>query len=1016
MRRILLKYIYAAGMFLTLSAAQATATAYTDSQIVNNRFRDNTFISTGAGVELNYTPGLGLGFNGKTSFVLDVSAGKWFTPSLGFRVGFQGLNFNDVEQGSVLLPGANAVPFERDGETLYNVRTEYDYLHADLLWNISNTIGGYRRDRLVSFIPYVHLGYEWLYNSFTLPRTALKRDYAGGAGMIASIRLNDNVSIYADLRAKTSVRHMLDAGGNNHQLGLSFYGMAGLTYNFKVTDWNKVGENDRMGYKLNYFGDNFFVGLDAGVASYHVFGESFGYNGSPEFTADLNVGKWFTPTVGLRVGLEHSKLAHYAVSDDNPNGYLTVEPALFHGVECNKYSFGFNSIHGDILWNVHNTFRNANLKRFWDPVPYASFAFGLSTSKEKGSIFRNDFLAGMGLYNRFHLTSNLALDFDVKARFLSGRPYGNTNKEDGIITNVTFGLSYDINNARWQEFDHAVVRRPAGPDNNRPTGPLTHPDFLRNSYVTLLTGVNMSFFDGEMGVAPGMELSFSKWFHPDFGFRIGVGGLGRSVSGSDAGFVYPHADFLLSIVNLIKWDNTRRYDIAPYIGAGYMATFNSSNLSPKRISSGTGWDAGVFSSYQIGKRSQANLDLRFTKAPDGIFASGLVGLSYALGDPRWLVGSTRTVLGEKDRAENVERVVGYILNTKIFDNTFISYSAGLNTFDFDGVGTSVDISAGKWFTPAIGLRLGYQGRKTARESGDLYRKVNTDFFHADLLWDPVSTFAGYSPERVYFPALYAEVGVMRLRDPNGTTPLGTEFTWGGGLLNTFKVSDRLSLILDLKGAVMNDTYTRSNPENPRTFYGSALAGVQYAFGRTTWYPGVADTEVVERGRDRERPWALSTNILGYADLLTVNLEAQYALGRHWSLSMQGKSNNLIIKEKEENQVMDRKSVAAVGVKYWPWYVYSGLWGKAFVQTEGYSRSNLTNNMGFEKGNAYGAGAAFGYSLIINRWFNIDFGLGVWSGYRTSDEYRFPDVDVSVGRTGTAFIDLTELSVSAMFVF
>ena len=47
---------------------------------------------------------------------------------------------------------------------------------------------------------------------------------------------------------------------------------------------------------------------------------------------------------------------------------------------------------------------------------------------------------------------------------------------------------------------------------------------------------------------------------------------------------------------------------------------------------------------------------------------------------------------------------------------------------------------------------------------------------------------------------------------------------------------------------------------------------------------------------------------------------------------------------------------------------------------------------------------------------MDFGLGVWGGYRTSDEYRFPDVDRSVGRVGTAFIDLTELSVSAMFVF
>ena len=47
------------------------------------------------------------------------------------------------------------------------------------------------------------------------------------------------------------------------------------------------------------------------------------------------------------------------------------------------------------------------------------------------------------------------------------------------------------------------------------------------------------------------------------------------------------------------------------------------------------------------------------------------------------------------------------------DNWFIGAGGGINVFlnkDYDvKIGPSVDAGFGKWFTPAIGMRIGYQG-------------------------------------------------------------------------------------------------------------------------------------------------------------------------------------------------------------------------------------------------------------------------------------------------------------------
>ena len=51
---------------------------------------------------------------------------------------------------------------------------------------------------------------------------------------------------------------------------------------------------------------------------------------------------------------------------------------------------------------------------------------------------------------------------------------------------------------------------------------------------------------------------------------------------------------------------------------------------------------------------------------------------------------------------------------RFIDNTWISIAGGINLFenspkDVGGVTPALDINIGKWLTPSVGLRLGYQG-------------------------------------------------------------------------------------------------------------------------------------------------------------------------------------------------------------------------------------------------------------------------------------------------------------------
>ena len=197
-------------LYFILGAAALAAVALTASPAVNaqengnrdeygkivrgpyqtNRFGDNWFIGAGGGINVF----LNDGYKTNIGPSIDAGFGKWFTPSVGMRVGYSGLNTNYWADN----PSVLGRTLDKE-EGKYQQKFGYMYFHGDFLWNISDAIGGYKETRFWDFVPYLHAGY---FRAYGLGDTAYdNNEIAAGAGLLHNLRLADRLDLIVDMKA-----------------------------------------------------------------------------------------------------------------------------------------------------------------------------------------------------------------------------------------------------------------------------------------------------------------------------------------------------------------------------------------------------------------------------------------------------------------------------------------------------------------------------------------------------------------------------------------------------------------------------------------------------------------------------------------------------------------------------------------------------------------------------------------------------------------------------------------------
>lgn len=155
-----------------------------------NMFGDNWFIGAGGGVNMFFNDGC----KAKIGPSIDAGFGKWFTPSVGMRVGYSGFNGNLWSD----TPSDLGRTFDTD-EDMYLQKFGYMYFHGDFLWNISNALGGYKQTRFWDFVPYLHAGY---FRSYGLDGSDFyNNEIAAGAGLLHNLRLTERLDLIVDMKA-----------------------------------------------------------------------------------------------------------------------------------------------------------------------------------------------------------------------------------------------------------------------------------------------------------------------------------------------------------------------------------------------------------------------------------------------------------------------------------------------------------------------------------------------------------------------------------------------------------------------------------------------------------------------------------------------------------------------------------------------------------------------------------------------------------------------------------------------
>lgn len=199
---------------------------------------------------------------------------------------------------------------------------------------------------------------------------------------------------------------------------------------------------------------------------------------------------------------------------------------------------------------------------------------------------------------------------------------------------------------------------------------------------------------------------------------------------------------------------------------------------------------------------------------------------------------------------------GYTFN-KFSDNWFMQVEGGANLLMTPNdtkekfakrIQPQVELNIGKWFSPIIGLRtsFGFARYKGAADATSHYMQntpacgdnaFNHEVFYkfnfgGDVLLNLTNWWCGYKPNRVYNASLYGGVMVnVPYADQDGLKKVAPKnLGVRVGLLNSFAVSKRVDLLLDIRyGADQMDSERNTMSQSL-----AALVGFTYKFKKSEW--------------------------------------------------------------------------------------------------------------------------------------------------------------------------------------
>ena len=411
-------------LFSYMSRYVEAQTPVDSKAIVTNSFWDNWYGQIG--IDMSLQNPYGSNFtnvfpNGK-SFGFDFAIGKWFRPEFGVRAKV------NLENVAFQSEHANA-------SWLRKVDTGYLSVVADFQFDIQNLFGNYQTDRKWSMIVFPRAG---ALMSF---RTTEGSPMLGlGIGNI--FRLNNRWSIFADVayQVLTSVIGPgTDTGSGNN----GFFDICiGAQMNLGKQGFHKVSDNVEHAKHAvinNGFWDNWFIQVGLGMSLLNPHGNNFMnvFPNGETLGVNLGIGKWITPEVGIRGGLNWQN----GIIGNNHLTWLDTEgkPGSNHDAG------GYAAVYADLFFDLQHLFKGYSADRVWNAIVYPRFGLNSNFEGHTGSP-----MIGFGTEQTFRLNERLTLfsDFTYQVTSSEFMMAKSTVRENSSGSNgwfdINIGVQYEL--------------------------------------------------------------------------------------------------------------------------------------------------------------------------------------------------------------------------------------------------------------------------------------------------------------------------------------------------------------------------------------------------------------------------------------------------------------------------------------------------------------------------------------------------------------------------------------------
>lgn len=214
-------------------------------------------------------------------------------------------------------------------------------------------------------------------------------------------------------------------------------------------------EDPAQGYIFNKFSDNWFIQAEGGVSvGFSTHDSELDFTDRIAPAASLYVGKWFSPLLGLRGGVDF--LSVKGLVDKDAYGNAGVRP--YEGVVDGKYYNNKQNYVGptfDVMLNLTNWWCGYRPGRVYNAYVYfgGGYYWTLAKFAEKNEepAWHNakdgEITIRAGLTQEFNLSKHFALGLDLRATAIPN--HSDLGGRTTVVGQALLTATYKFNNSTW---------------------------------------------------------------------------------------------------------------------------------------------------------------------------------------------------------------------------------------------------------------------------------------------------------------------------------------------------------------------------------------------------------------------------------------------------------------------------------------------------------------------------------------------------------------------------------------